>query len=132
MFSGLTFDPTVTFGVVISVITFIFAYVRTRRQALDDRFEKFEIKNENKLTAIDSRLQEGSRRMDRHDLRVHELQQIVAQLPAKDDLHVLQIKLTEIVGEMKAINAKIEGNAETMERIEKMVIRHDKHIVEGA
>lgn len=116
----IPFDATVSFSVILSVVALGTTFFRTRRKAGDDRF-----------ALIDVRLQDGSKRMDRHDGRIASVEQAVKNLPDKDDVHRLQLGLTEMIGEMKAMGATMDGNAKIMGRLEIIVTRHDDHLLEG-
>lgn len=106
----LEFDPKVTLSLILSVGTLIFAWYRTRRQDVDERF------------AI------GSKRMDEHDLAISELRQAVASMPEKDDMHKLEMMLAEMGGDMKAMRATMRSLAESQGRFEKIVTRHEDHL----
>ena len=78
---------------------------------------------------IERRFQEGSKRMDRHDLRLQALEQTVQGMPGKDDMHRLELQLSEIAGDMKGMSATMLGMSQSMARTEKIVGRHDEHLM---
>ncbi|MCW8843357.1 MAG: DUF2730 domain-containing protein [Rhodobacteraceae bacterium] len=116
----IPFDPTISVSVLLSVGTIIFTIFKTRARALDDRFD-----------VLNERLKDGSKRMDRHDGRLGAIEQTVQSLPAQSDMHNLQLRLAEMSGDLKAINASMEGNGKIMERLETIVSRHEDHLLEG-
>ena len=59
-------------------------------------------------------------RMDRQERRIAALEQTVKSLPAKEDVHNLQIQLV-----------RMEGNAKVMSRMETIVSRHEDHLLGG-
>lgn len=108
------FDLTVTLSLILSVITLAFAWIRTRRQDLEGRIAS------------------GAARTDAHDLRIVRLEQALGSLPARDDMHRLQIALTEMRGDMRTMQATMVGQSEIMKRLETIVTRHEDHLLDGA
>jgi hypothetical protein len=108
------FDPTVTLSLLASVATVVFAWWRTRRHAVDERFKS------------------GAKRMDQHDLDIAALQQSLAALPGKDDMHRLQLMLSEMAGDMKATRATMRAMNESLTRQERITGRHEKHLLENS
>ncbi|QEW21214.1 hypothetical protein LA6_003422 [Marinibacterium anthonyi] len=104
-------DLTGVLAFAISVISMIYAVVGNRRKDIERRFH------------------EGSKRMDRHDLRLQELAQTVQGMPGKDDMHRLELQLSEIAGDMKAMSATMLGMSQSMARTEKIVGRHEDHLM---
>lgn len=98
---------------VLSVGAVIYTFFATRRKDVERRFH------------------EGSKRMDRHDLRLQALEQDVTALPGKDDLHRVEMSLGEIAGDMKAISATMAAMSQSIQRTEKIVGRHEDHLREG-
>ena len=82
----------------------------------------------NRRKDIDRRFRDGSKRMDTHDLRLQALEQDVRSMPGKDDLHRLELQLSGIAGDMKAISASMVGMAQSINRTEKIVGRHEEHL----
>lgn len=85
----------------------------------------------NRRKDVERRFHEGSKRMDRHDLRLQALEQDVMAMPGKDDLHRVEMSLGEIAGDMKAISATMVGMSQSIQRTEKIVGRHEDHLREG-
>ena len=78
----------------------------------------------------DRRLDTGSKRMDQHDLEIQALKQTVASLPAKEDMHRLELTMSDIGGEIKAIAAHIGAQRDVMRRLETVVTRHEDHLLD--
>lgn len=106
----MNFDWTISIPVIISLATLVFAYFRTRRTDVDDRFRT------------------GSKRMDDLSSRVQVLEETVKAMPAKDDVHQLHLTLSEMGGDMKAIRATMRGMSDSLSRTEGIVSRHEDHL----
>lgn len=106
-------DTTVTLPLLASLFTLLFAWFRTRRSAVDERFK------------------EGRARMDRHEARIASLEQSIQAMPVKDDLHALQLELARQTGALGEMNAHMVGHAKIMERLESIVSRHEDHLLGG-
>ncbi len=115
----LKFDLTVTLTFLLSVLAMVFAWWRTRDRNLDQRFE-----------AVDQRFREGADRMTRHDARLNLMEAAMRELPTRSDLHQLQLGMSEMRGDMRALIAKLEGQSEIMTRVETIVSRHEEHLME--
>ncbi|WP_172298323.1 DUF2730 domain-containing protein [Pseudoruegeria sp. HB172150] len=99
---------------LISTGVGIFAFFATRRKDVDRRFD------------------EGSKRMDRHDLRIQSLEDKQKNAPGQLELHSLQLELAKMTGSIGKIEAIIEGNAKIMTRLEQIVTRHEDHLLGGS
>lgn len=119
------FDLTVTLSLILSVITLIFAYFRTRRQ-------DFEVQLKAGREQVDARLKSGDEKFEAHDLRLSRLEQTVMVMPGKDDMHSLQISLTSMHGDLREMRATMKGSNEIMRRLETIVTRHEDHLLQGA
>ncbi len=108
------FDLTVTLSLILSVITLVFAWMRTRRQD------------------VEQRLKAGDDKLEAHDLRLARLEQTLTGMPAKDDMHTLQLSLTEMRGDLREMRATMKGSNEIMRRLETIVTRHEDHLLDGA
>lgn len=95
---------------LISIGAAVFAWLATRRKDVDRRF------------------QEGSKRMDRHDLRLQALEQDVKAMPGSVDMHRLELSLSEMAGDMKAMAASMQAMAKSQERAENIISRHEEHL----
>ena len=102
---------------VLSVAALIVAWFASRRREVDTRMKQ-----------VETRLHAGDERMEGHDLRLQALEQSVAGMPGKDDLHALRLTLSEMGGDMKAIRATMKGMADSLHRTESIVGRHEDHL----
>jgi len=118
------FDPTISLSLLLSVSAIVVTFFRTRRKAVDDQLSK--IKSD-----FDDRLHEGSKRMDRHDVRITAVETDLKALPAKDDIYALKLDLAGMSGELREMRASIEGNGHIIGRLEKIVTRHEDHLLDG-
>ncbi|MDK3072749.1 DUF2730 family protein [Sedimentitalea sp. JM2-8] len=107
---NLTFDWTVTMPLLFSVAALFIAWFRTRRQDVDERFRA------------------GTKRMDQHDLDIQRLQHAVDAMPAKDEVHRLEMLLVEMGGDMKAMRVNMKSVADSQSRLENIVGRHEDHL----
>jgi len=82
----------------LSIAAFFIALIATRRKAINERLDA------------------GSKRMDAHDVAIAELRKQVSGLPAKDDLHRLELELREIAGTIREHRAMSEANRDMMQR----------------
>lgn len=85
----------------------------------------------NRKKDTDVRFQEGSKRMDNHELRLTTLEQTVRTMPGKDDLHQLQLEVTRVAGSMDKIGAMLESNGQTMSRLEHTQSRLEEFLLNG-
>jgi len=108
----------------LSVCAILVAVLRTRRQAIDGRFDGIELEVKAAVAA-------GSARIDRHELRLQSIEQTVRGLPGRDDLHGLQLEMARIGGSLQTMQAVMEGNSQIMRRLEAIVTRHEEHLLDG-
>jgi len=95
---------------VFSIGAIVLAWFLTRRKDVDSQFKK------------------GSDRMDGLELRIQKTEQTVDVMPAKDDMHKLEVLLAEMGGDMKAMRATMRGMAESQVRTETAVSRHEDYL----
>lgn len=69
-------------------------------------------------------------RLDRQQDKIARLEQTVAGMPGKEDLHQLQLTMTEMSGDLRTMSAMMSGSREIMERLETIVSRHEEHLLE--
>lgn len=110
---NFTFDTTITLSLILSVLTVVFAWWRTRRSVVDER------------------LKAGSDRMNRHEARIAQLEQSVKAMPTREDVHNIQLAMERMNGSMGRMEAVLEGNAKIMGRLETIVSRHEDHLLQG-
>ncbi|MCB1395926.1 MAG: DUF2730 family protein [Rhodobacteraceae bacterium] len=70
------------------------------------------------------RLDGHEARLNEHDSRLATTEQALRAMPAKDDLHGLQLALTEVRGDLREMRA-------IMGRMETIISRHEDHLLEG-
>ena len=117
----IEYDLKVTFSLVLTLATLFFTWWRTRDRNVDDRFK-----------AVEKRFELGSERMDRQDARLASIEQTLRGLPAKQDMHDLQISITKLDGKLETMAAVIDGRNRLMERLETIVERHEDHLLDGS
>jgi hypothetical protein len=83
-------------------------------------------------TKVDQRFKEGSDRMNGLEKRIASTEQIVSSLPTTSDFHRLELRLTEIGGELKTMRAERIALTDTLARMEIVLLRHEDHLLEGA
>lgn len=110
----MEFDWTISVPVVISLATLIFAWLRTRRADVDERF-----------TA-------GIKRMAALELRIQHAEQLLELSPGKEDIHRVELLVSEMAGDLKAMAASQRSGNDLMRRLEKVVTRHEEHLLDGA
>ncbi|WP_282094330.1 DUF2730 family protein [Epibacterium ulvae] len=99
-------------SLALSLIAMVYAWFATRRKDLDKR------------------LHDGSKRMDQHDLDIQSLKQSLESLPARQEFHELQILMTELGGDMKAILEQLKSVGDSQRRMEKTVGAHETYLRE--
>lgn len=78
-----------------------------------------------------TRLEDHGNRLDRLDGRLASVEQTLRGMPGKDDIHGVQLALSDMRGDLKNMNTSMEGNMEIMRRLEVIVSRHEHHLLEG-
>jgi len=109
----LELDPTVSLPFILTAGAMLFTWFRTRSSDVEDRFRA------------------GSKRMDALELRAQATELAMANMPDKDDMHSLQLMLSEMGGEMKAIRATMRSVAESQSRLEIITTRHEDYMREN-
>lgn len=69
-------------------------------------------------------------RVERHAIRLSDLERRVSGLAAREDIHQLQLEIATQTGELKEMRALMKGQSEIMERLEVVVTRHEDHLLE--
>lgn len=98
-------------ALVISICSTVITIFATRNKGLETRFKT------------------GSDRMDRHELRLQKLEQLVQSQPSREDMHKLELGLTRVVGSIERMEAVLDGNQKIMTRLETIVTRHEDHLL---
>lgn len=70
------------------------------------------------------RLDDHDARLARHDTRISGVEQSLRNMPAKEDLHGLQLALAEVRGDLREMRA-------IMGRMEGILGRHEEHLLDG-
>jgi hypothetical protein len=116
----MAFDPTFTWAnaltlgsYAVAVAAVVYTWFATRRSDVDARFKA------------------GSDRMNRLELRVQTTEQTLATMPEKDDIHSLQLLLSEMGGELKAMRASMRAIADSQTRLEHISSRHEDYLREN-
>ncbi|WP_300439362.1 DUF2730 family protein [uncultured Mameliella sp.] len=97
----------------ISLVAMAVAVMRTRQSALDDR------------------LKTGSGRMDAQDKRLSTLELTVASLPAKEDLHGLELRFGEFSTMLSRIEATVSSRREETQRLYVAVERIENYLLKA-
>ncbi|WP_254694439.1 DUF2730 family protein [Alloyangia pacifica] len=105
------FMKLASFG--LSIGAMVYAFFANRQKGNDERFEV------------------GSKRMDRHELRIQALEQSIRILPTRDDIHELQLMLARLNGNMERMDAHMGGQQEIIKRLELVVARQEDHLLKG-
>ena len=111
---NFTFDLTVTLGTVAMIAIAVVGWVKTRN------------------AAVDKRIDGCGERLDRHENRIHSVEQVVQALPGKDDLHGLSLAISEMRGDMREMRAAMQGQRDVMSRLEAVVSRQEDHLMRGS
>lgn len=99
-------------ALILSVAAIVIAFFRTRQSKVDERFKK------------------GSDVMDRHELRLSAVEQTVRAMPGREDIHKIELGMSEMRGLLSRMEAVMEGNSQIMSRLEAIVSRHENHLLE--
>lgn len=78
-----------------------------------------------------SKLDDHASRLDRLDARLASVEQTLRGMPGKDDIHGVQLALSDMRGDLKNMQTSMSGNMEIMRRLELIVTRHEDHLLEG-
>lgn len=109
-----SFNPEISVSVVLSLAAMLFAWFRTRRQDVDERFSE-----------VQSQLKQQAEHIQRAEIQLQ-------GVPGRNDLHELQLAMVAQTGELKELRAILEANGKMMERVTEVVTRHEDHLLQGA
>lgn len=104
-------DLTLTTGVIVTLLVTVVGWVQLRWRALSDR--------------VDGQAE----RAERHSDRIVGLEAAIRNLPGRDELHRMEVSVTQMAGEMKAVGALMAGQRDLMQRMEAVVARHEDHLL---
>lgn len=80
---------------------------------------------------VDGRMTEIAAQNDHHERRLSSLEQVVDDMPGRGDVHRLELAMSDMTGEMKAIGAHIASQKDIMRRLESAVNIHQDHLMNG-
>ena len=72
---------------------------------------------------------EQQRELDATKSDVRDLKSRVDAMPGTQALHQIELAISEIGGDLKKINAQMQGHSEILRRVEAQVQRHDQHLL---
>ena len=96
---------------VLAVLAFSVSIYSTRRRDIDKRLRSIETQ------------------VDQADRRLVAIETELQARPAQKDLHALQVAVTEIGGELKAVRAAIEGHVKLVERLDTILERQENFLM---
>ena len=106
--------------VVFPVVGFLFAQLRSERNARKDQQASEQVARE-KLTE----------RCDRLEKEVVSLSASVDRTPSTEELHRLEVSLTQLHGEVGRIAEQISSNRSLYERVERVLERQEEWLLKG-
>ena len=104
-------DLTLSTGVIVTVLLFIVGWLRVR------------------WGDISKRVDDQAGRIESHAERLTGMEAALRQLPAREDLHRMEVSVTAMAGELKTVAAHLAGQRDIMTRIEAVVARHEDHLL---
>lgn len=109
----LSFESWLQFvTTAVAVFAFVVSVYSTRRRDIDRR-----------INAVETQAESADRR-----LVVVETQ--LDALPAEKDLHQLQLAITGLGGELKALHQTFEGHVKLLNRVDASLERHDQFLMD--
>ena len=78
------------------------------------------------------RIDDLAKRSEQTEARMASVEQTLRGMPGKDDLHQVILALTEMRGDLKAMNTELKSTNGIMARMENIVTRHEEHLLGGA
>jgi hypothetical protein len=82
-------------------------------------------------TKVDQRFKIGSDRMNEMEKRIASTEQTISSLPHATDFHRLELSLSEIGGDIKAMRVERTASNESLARMERVLTRHEEHLLSG-
>lgn len=104
-------DLTLTTGVIVTLMVTVVGWVQLRWRALSDR--------------VDAQAE----RAESHSARIIGLEAAIRTMPGRDELHRMEVSITQMAGEMKVVSALLSGQGDLMQRMEAVVARHEDHLL---
>lgn len=108
---NFTFDLTITLSLVVTIILAFIGWVRMHN------------------AGVAKRIDGQGERLDRHDRRIHSVEQVIQSMPGKDDLHGLSMVISDMRGDMREMRAAMQGQGQIMTRLEAVVSRQEDHLM---
>ena len=105
-------DWTLSLPFLFSLALGVFTYFRTRRQDVDELFK------------------DGSKQMAELDQRLATVEQRIRDMPERDDMHRMELTLTEMAGSLNTMSERMRSQYQLMQRLEGIVTRHEDHLRE--
>lgn len=78
------------------------------------------------------RIDEVSKRADAAEARLASVEQTLRGMPGPSDIHSVQLALSEMRGDLRAISVAMTASSDVMKRLETIVTRHEEHLLGGA
>nr|WP_239032597.1 DUF2730 family protein [Leisingera sp. MMG026] len=85
----------------------------------------------NRSKGNDARFAVGSKRMDEHDLQIQALKQTVDAMPGKEDMHRLELAMSDVSGELKAIGVHMTAQGDVLKRFANVQTRLEDYLLSG-
>ena len=98
----------------LSIAAMVYAFIMSRRKDVDERFAS------------------GAKRMGEIEAELSSLKHVVDTLPTKEEFHAMQLQLSEMGGLLREMRALMQGNRDVMTRMERIVERHEEHLLDNA
>ncbi|MBP7242946.1 DUF2730 family protein [Amaricoccus sp.] len=104
-------DLTLSAGVIVTVLLAIIGWLQMRWGALSKRVD------------------DQAARVEGHAARLTSAEAVIRTLPARDELHRIEVSLASMSGDMKTVSALLAGQRDLMQRMESVVARHEDHLL---
>lgn len=104
-------DLTLSAGVIVTVLLAIIGWLQMRWGGLTKRVD------------------DQAHRIEGHAERLTGVEVALRQLPAREDLHRMELSVSTMAGEMRTIAAHMAGQRDLMSRMEAVVARHEDHLL---
>lgn len=105
------FDLTISLGLIVTLVGAIIGWVRMQ------------------IRRIETRIDVAGERLDRHEGRLSLAEQNLQSLPAKNDLHKIELAIERMGGDMREMRASMSGQQQIMSRLETVVTRQEDHLM---
>lgn len=104
-------DLTLSTGVIVTVLLAAIGWVQVRWGVLSKR------------------LDDQASRLESHAERLTGMEAALRQLPAREDLHRMEVSVTTMTGKLETVAAHLSGQRDIMTRLEAVVSRHEDHLL---